>query len=46
MPEATKEFILNYAYNRWQYNQKKNIGIFWKKAMPTYFTGYSRRKEI
>ena len=26
MPIATKEFVLNYAYNRWQYNQKKNIG--------------------
>lgn len=26
MPVANKEFILNYAYNRWQFNQKRNIG--------------------
>lgn len=26
MPIATKEFILNYAYNRWQFNYKRNIG--------------------
>jgi len=26
MPKATKEFILNYAMNRWQLNFKKNVG--------------------
>lgn len=26
MPMATKEFILNYAMNRWQLNYKKNLG--------------------
>lgn len=25
-PAATKEFILNYAMNRWQLNFKKNVG--------------------
>lgn len=26
MPKAEKEFILNYAMNRWQLNFKKNVG--------------------
>jgi len=26
MPRATKEFVLNYAMNRWQLNFKKNVG--------------------
>lgn len=26
MPKAEKEFILNYAMNRWQFNFKKNVG--------------------
>ncbi len=26
MPIAEKEFVLNHAYNRWQYNRKRNIG--------------------
>ena len=26
MPQANKEFILNYAMNRWQLNFKKNVG--------------------
>ena len=26
MPRAEKEFILNYATNRWQLNVKKNVG--------------------
>lgn len=26
MPKAEKEFILNYATNRWQLNFKKNVG--------------------
>lgn len=26
MPKANKEFILNYAMNRWQLNFKKNVG--------------------
>ena len=26
MPKATKEFILNYAMNRWQLNFKRNVG--------------------
>ena len=26
MPRAEKEFILNYATNRWQLNFKKNVG--------------------
>jgi hypothetical protein len=26
MPKADKEFILNYAMNRWQLNFKKNVG--------------------
>jgi hypothetical protein len=26
MPRAEKEFILNYAMNRWQLNFKKNVG--------------------
>lgn len=26
MPKAQKEFILNYAMNRWQLNFKKNVG--------------------
>ena len=26
MPIATKEFVLNYAMNRWQLNFKKNVG--------------------
>ena len=26
MPKAEKEFILNYATNRWQYNFKRNVG--------------------
>ena len=26
MPRANKEFILNYATNRWKLNQKRNVG--------------------
>ena len=26
MPKAEKEFVLNYAMNRWQLNFKKNVG--------------------
>lgn len=26
MPKAEKEFVLNYATNRWQLNFKKNVG--------------------
>ena len=26
MPMAKKEFVLNYAMNRWQLNFKKNVG--------------------
>ena len=26
MPRAEKEFVLNYAMNRWQLNFKKNVG--------------------
>jgi len=26
MPPATKEFVLNYAMNRWQLNFKRNVG--------------------
>lgn len=26
MPIATKEFVLNYAMNRWQLNFKRNVG--------------------
>ena len=26
MPNANKEFVLNYAANRWQLNQKRNVG--------------------
>lgn len=26
MPKAQKEFVLNYAMNRWQLNFKKNVG--------------------
>lgn len=26
MPVATKEFVLNYAMNRWQLNFKRNVG--------------------
>ena len=26
MPHAKKEFILNYAMNRWKLNSKKNVG--------------------
>jgi hypothetical protein len=26
VPKATKEFVLNYAMNRWQLNFKKNVG--------------------
>ena len=26
MPKANKEFILNYAMNRWQLNFKRNVG--------------------
>lgn len=25
-PPATKEFVLNYAMNRWQLNSKRNVG--------------------
>ena len=26
MPQANKEFVLNYAMNRWQLNFKRNVG--------------------
>lgn len=26
MPRANKEFVLNYAMNRWQLNFKRNVG--------------------
>jgi len=26
MPNATKEFVLNYSMNRWQLNFKRNVG--------------------
>lgn len=37
MPKATKEFVLNYAFNRWQLNYPRNVGHLSKeirKLMP------------